>query len=127
MKAHILTILLTFTAAPLLLAQLATPDLDKLKQQFDAESAAALKPVVLRYAAQLEAARRAALQRGEARTAVAAEDALNELRSKTQIPFRCLPRPPLAVAPALHPPRRRLKNSGNEWATQNGKETTEVV
>jgi hypothetical protein len=106
------------------------PDLANLKQQFEAQSAVALKPVVTRYAAQLESARRAVLQRGDAAGATAAEDALNEIRTKITIPAP-------NVVPAVPPPavggtgastetlgelRKRL--GGTKWKGDDGGEMT---
>ena len=125
MKTYILTVLIGLVSS-LSYAQFA-PDLEKLKQQFNAESVTALKPVVLRYAAQLEAARRAALQRGDARTAVAAEDALNELRSKTTTPIPASPTAAAApgatpVLSALDELRKRM--GGTKWNDKDGGEIT---
>jgi hypothetical protein len=121
MKTWILTVLIVL-AASLADAQLA-PDLARLKQQFDADSAVALKPLVLRYAAQLEAAHRAALQRGDAATATAAEAALNDLRSKTTVPIPAFPA--VAAAPGSTPPpatldELRSRMGGTKWTGDDG-------
>lgn len=126
MKTHLLAALIGLTISPMSLAQIGAPDLDKLKQQFDADSATALKPVVLRYAAQLEAARRTALQRGDARAAAAAEDALKDLRSKTTIPIPASPASPaIASAPGVAPSppaldELRKRMGGTNWKGDDG-------
>jgi hypothetical protein len=123
MKILRLAALTGLAMSPLVSAQVAPASLDKLKQQFDADSIAALKPVVLRYAAQLEAARRTALQKGDARGAAAAEDALNDLRSKNPavpIPVSAAATAPGATPapPSLEELRNRMK--GTQWSGEDG-------
>src|SRR4051812_35735202 len=102
MKTYILIALLALGSS-LSHAQLA-PDVAKLKQQFDTDSAAALKPVVLRYASQLEVVRRVPLHRGDAPTAAAVEEALTDLRSKTTVSIPASPAAAAVAGPTPAPP-----------------------
>jgi hypothetical protein len=99
-------------------AETAPADLDMLKKRFDQESQEALKPIALRYARDLEALRRAALQGGDARKALAIEDELSRLQAKTGVE---LPKSSLPGAVPIDPAFRVNEST---WTESNGGQMT---
>jgi hypothetical protein len=96
-----------------------------MKRQFESEAAVALKPVVLRYASGLESARSSAQQRGDTQSAIAAENALAELRAKhPNIPIPGSPKlgAPSNAAPSplavLNDLRKQMGNT--KWSGDDG-------
>ena len=85
-----------------------------MRKRFEQDSQEALKPIALRYAHDLEALRRTALQNGDARKAVAIEDELSRVQAKVRIEV------PKSSLPMAVPTGLASGVEGSTWVESNG-------